>query len=131
MKKREKILAGVVLGFVALFVLGFAIKGFFVKPLKNVDKQVAAIREQINKINEERRAYFAGEDSTLVWIARKIFCNPRARRITIRRTTLAPSNASIRARIILSITSCNTVRPSARRTRPLIPACAPPSITVP
>ena len=63
MKKREKILAGIVLGFVALFVLGFGIKGFFVKPLKDVDKQVTALREQINKINEERRAYFSAEDS--------------------------------------------------------------------
>ena len=63
MKKREKILAGIVLGFVALFVLGFGIKGFFVKPLKAVDKQVAAIRQQIAKLNEDRRAYFAAEDS--------------------------------------------------------------------
>jgi len=62
-KKREKILAGIVLGFVALFVLGFGIKGFFVKPLNAVDKQTGALREQINKINEERRAYFAAEDS--------------------------------------------------------------------
>jgi hypothetical protein len=62
-KQREKILAGIVLGFVALFVLGFGIKGFFVKPLKEVDKQVSVIREQITKINDERRAYFDAEDS--------------------------------------------------------------------
>ena len=51
MKKRERMLAGVVLGFVALFVLGFGIKGFFVKPLNDIDKQTALIREKINKIN--------------------------------------------------------------------------------
>ncbi|MGZ8939988.1 MAG: hypothetical protein ACXW32_12315 [Limisphaerales bacterium] len=63
MKKREKILAGVVLGFVALFVLGFGVKGFFVKPLKDIDKQVMLLRERIAKINNERREYFTAEDA--------------------------------------------------------------------
>ena len=62
MKKREKILAGVVAGIIALFVLGFGVKGFFVKPLKDIDKQVAALREKIGKINNERREYFDAED---------------------------------------------------------------------
>ena len=48
---------GVVLGFVALFVLGFGIKGFFVKPLNDIDKQTALIREKINKINNERQEH--------------------------------------------------------------------------
>ena len=43
MKKRERMLAGVVFGFVALFVLGFGIKVFFVKPLNDIDKQTALI----------------------------------------------------------------------------------------
>lgn len=72
MKKREKILAGIVLGIVALFVLGFGLKGFFVKPLKDIDKQTALIREQINKINNERRAYFDAEDA-LKKIAQRTF----------------------------------------------------------
>ncbi|HVK58873.1 MAG TPA: hypothetical protein VM735_08850 [Candidatus Kapabacteria bacterium] len=72
MKKREKILVGIVLGFVAIFVLGFGVKGFFVKPLKDVDKQTTLIREQINKINVERRAYFDAEDS-LKKVAQRTF----------------------------------------------------------
>lgn len=63
MKKREKILAGIVLGFVAIFVLGFGVKGFFLKPLTDIDKQTAVIREQLAKINKDRRAYFDAEDA--------------------------------------------------------------------
>jgi hypothetical protein len=62
-KKREKILGAVVLGFVALFVLGFGVRGFFVKPLKDIDKQVVLLRERIGKINNERREYFDAEDA--------------------------------------------------------------------
>ena len=62
MKKREKILAGIIVGFIALFVLGFGVKGFFVKPLKDIDKQVMLLRERTAKINNERREYFAAED---------------------------------------------------------------------
>jgi hypothetical protein len=71
-KKRERILVGIVLGFVAIFVLGFGVKGFFVKPLKDVDKQTTLIREQINKINVERRAYFDAEES-LKKVAQRTF----------------------------------------------------------
>ena len=62
MKKREKILAGIVFGLIGLFVLGFAIKGFFVRPLEEVEKQTALLREKIEKINKERREYFEAED---------------------------------------------------------------------
>lgn len=72
MKKREKILAGIVVGFIAVLVLGFGIKGFFVKPLKDIDKQVALIREKINKINGERRDYFDAEDG-LKKVAQRTF----------------------------------------------------------
>ena len=72
MKKREKILAGVVFGMVGIFVLGFGIKGFFVKPLREVDKRTAAIRQELEEINKERRLYFEAEDQ-LKAIARKTF----------------------------------------------------------
>jgi hypothetical protein len=73
-KKREKILVGIVLGFVALFVLGFGVKGFFVKPLKDIDKQTAALREKIGKINAERREYFDAEDA-LKKVAQRTFAD--------------------------------------------------------
>lgn len=62
MKKREKILAGIVFGILGVFVLGFVIKGFFVRPLEEIDKQTALVREKLEKINKERRDYFEAED---------------------------------------------------------------------
>lgn len=72
MKKREKILAGIVLGFVGIFVLGFGVKGFFLKPLTKIDKETSLIREKIAKINAERREYFDAEDS-LKRVAQRTF----------------------------------------------------------
>ncbi|HEX7862874.1 MAG TPA: hypothetical protein VF773_21255 [Verrucomicrobiae bacterium] len=72
MKKREKILAGIVLGFVGLFVLGFMIKGFFVKPLKALDSEIATLRGKIENINKERRDYFTAEES-LIKVAQRTY----------------------------------------------------------
>jgi hypothetical protein len=72
MKKREKILAALVLGLVGIFVLGFAVRGFFLKPLKDLDKQTALLREKIAKINQERREYFDAEE-TLKKITQRTF----------------------------------------------------------
>jgi hypothetical protein len=72
MKKREKILTGAVLGIVAMFVLGFGIRAFFLKPLRDIDKQTATINEKIAKINQERREYFSAEDA-LKSITQKTF----------------------------------------------------------
>ena len=72
MKKREKILTGIVAGIIGLFVLGFGIKGFFLKPLREIDKQTAVINDKIAKITQERREYFSAEDS-LKSITQKTF----------------------------------------------------------
>jgi hypothetical protein len=72
MKKREKILAGIVLGIVAVFVLGFGLRSFFIKPLKEIDKQTALLKEKIAKINVERREYFDAEDALKV-VAQRTF----------------------------------------------------------
>src|SRR5687768_5737714 len=74
MKKREKILAAIVLGFIGLFVIGFGLRSFFLKPLKEIDKQTAALREKLNKIAQERREYFDAED-TLKKITQRTFAN--------------------------------------------------------
>ncbi len=63
MKKREKILAGFILGVIAVFVIGIGLRSFFLKPLKEIDKQTALLREKIGKIDQERRDYFDAEDS--------------------------------------------------------------------
>ena len=72
MKKREKILAGIVLGMVGIFVLGFSLRSMFVKPLKEIDKQTALLREKLAAINKERRAYFDAEDA-LKRVAQRTF----------------------------------------------------------
>lgn len=63
MKKREKILAGIVLGVIGFLLLGLGARSFFLKPLKEIDKQTALLRERIGKIDQERREYFEAEDS--------------------------------------------------------------------
>lgn len=72
MKPREKMLVGIVAGFIAIFVLGYGVKGFFLKPLKEIDKQTALLREKLAKINTERRDYFDAEDA-LRGIAQRTF----------------------------------------------------------
>ena len=72
MKKSEKLLAGIVGGIVGVFVLGFGVRGFFVKPLKEIDIQTAALRSKLAKANEERREYFIAEDA-LKKVAQRTF----------------------------------------------------------
>ena len=70
-EKAEKILAGVVAGIFGAILLGFGVRGFYVKPLR-IDKQTAGIRDKIEKINQERRDYFVAEDA-LKAITQKTF----------------------------------------------------------
>jgi hypothetical protein len=62
MNRREKILAGSVAGIVALFVVGFGLRAFFLKPLKEIDQRTTVIREKIEKVKADRRAFFTSED---------------------------------------------------------------------
>src|SRR2546423_4390932 len=62
MTKREKILALAVGIVVAMFALAFLAKGVFMKPLRDRDKKIASAREQLDKLNAERRAYFNHEE---------------------------------------------------------------------
>jgi hypothetical protein len=71
-KKREKILAGIVLGIIGIFVLGFAARGFFMNPLKKIDSETKLLREKLAKINTERREYFDAEDG-LKAVAQRTF----------------------------------------------------------
>ncbi|MSU60843.1 MAG: hypothetical protein EXS31_00355 [Pedosphaera sp.] len=62
MNQREKILAAAVGGIVFIFIVGFGIRGVILKPVSEIDKRSAAIREKLDKIKAERRAYFDAED---------------------------------------------------------------------
>ena len=63
MNHREKMLLGAVVGMTSLVVVGFGLKAMFVGPLKEADKKIKNTRLSIAKIEKERRAYFAAEDS--------------------------------------------------------------------
>lgn len=62
MNRREKLLAIVVGGLAGLLVLGFGLRQLFVKPLRDLDRQIATVNGKLAKVQEERRAYFAAED---------------------------------------------------------------------
>lgn len=62
MNKREKMLALIVGSLLGVFVLGFGIRAVILKPLKEIDKRIAASREKFEKANAEKRQFFATED---------------------------------------------------------------------
>jgi hypothetical protein len=62
MNRREKILLGLVLSVVGLFVLIFGVRLFLVKPLRDIDKATASLQAQLNKARDDRRAFFAHEE---------------------------------------------------------------------
>jgi len=74
MNQREKVLVAAVGGIIGLFVLIFGIRSVIVAPLRDVDKQTAAVQEKIAKIQADRRNYFAAEDR-LKLIAARTFSN--------------------------------------------------------
>ncbi len=63
MNQREKILAASVGGIIVLFVGVFGLKAALTKPLQKIDKQTAVLRQKLDKIKAERRAYFTAEDA--------------------------------------------------------------------
>lgn len=62
MNPREKRLVFAVGGILAAILLAAALRVAFTKPLKEIDKKTAVIRGKLEKVNSERRAYFAAED---------------------------------------------------------------------
>src|SRR5687767_14481009 len=63
MNKREKILAALVGGIVLVFAGGFGLRAIWMKPLKEMDRKTAALRDKMDKVRAERRAFFAAEDA--------------------------------------------------------------------
>ncbi len=62
MTAREKILASAVGGLVGIFVLGFGARAVFLKPIRDVEKKTKGLRDKLNNIHAERRAFFVAED---------------------------------------------------------------------
>ena len=63
MNKREKILALLVGGIVVVFAGGFGLRSIWMKPLKEMDRKTSGLRERLDKVRAERRAFFAAEDA--------------------------------------------------------------------
>jgi len=61
--QREKVLAGIVGGMVGLFALGLGGRAMFVGPLKDADKKIRNTRFNLEKVQKEKRAFFAAEDA--------------------------------------------------------------------
>ncbi len=62
MNRREKILSSCVGGLIGIFVIGFGVRAIIVKPLNEIDKRTAVVRDKIYKVRKERSAYFDAED---------------------------------------------------------------------
>jgi hypothetical protein len=62
MNQREKTLAMLVGGIVAIFVVGFGIRAVLLQPLRQIDKAIKASQEKIDKINKERTLSIAADD---------------------------------------------------------------------
>jgi hypothetical protein len=60
---REKQLLITVGAIVGLFVAVFGGRAFFLKPLREIDKRTAALRDKLEKVKADRRAYFTAEDT--------------------------------------------------------------------
>lgn len=61
MNRREKLLALIIGATVLLFGSGYGLRALLTKPLKEIDKKTAALREKLGKITAERNAYFTAE----------------------------------------------------------------------
>jgi hypothetical protein len=61
--KRERILAILIGGIVVVLAGGFGLRAIWMKPLKELDRKTAGLREKLDKVRAERRAYFAAEDT--------------------------------------------------------------------
>lgn len=62
MNKREKTLALLVGGLVAVFVVGFGIRSVLIQPLRAIDRTIKASQEKIDKISKERTQSIAADD---------------------------------------------------------------------
>jgi len=61
MKRREAILLGAIGCLLLLFIGAYAIRSVFVKPLKDLQSQIAALRDKLRQNKDDQRAYFSAE----------------------------------------------------------------------
>lgn len=62
MNAREKVMAGVVGALAGLLAVGFGARLLFIKPLRDLDRQIAGVRDKLAKVQQDRRNSFMAED---------------------------------------------------------------------
>lgn len=67
MNRREKILASCIGGLIGVFALGFGVRGFVLAPIKTIDRNAAVVRDKLDKLAKDRRAFFDAEDRMKSW----------------------------------------------------------------
>ncbi len=70
MNRREKILAAAVGGCIGLFVVGFGLRAIILQPVRLIERNTANLREKLDKIKSQRRAFFAAEEQIKAYTAR-------------------------------------------------------------
>lgn len=70
MNRRERLLLGLVAGVVALLLVGLGLQAVFMRPLKDLDRQIATLRLELKKLTDERRTYFAEEERVKAYAQR-------------------------------------------------------------
>jgi len=70
MTRRTKVLVLAAGGLLGVFFVGFGLRALIAKPLREVDKRIAAARDKLAKVQTERRAYFTAEDRMKVYALR-------------------------------------------------------------
>jgi hypothetical protein len=63
MNARERRLVLIIGSILVLFLAVAGLRSFFLKPLREIDKRTAVLKDKLQKVNAERRAYFAAEDT--------------------------------------------------------------------
>ncbi len=70
MKPNEKKLLVIVGAMAGTLVVGLALRTVFMRPLKELDRQTSTLRNELGKLINERRGYFADEDKLKGYTAR-------------------------------------------------------------
>ncbi|MEY3536257.1 MAG: hypothetical protein RLZZ582_1833, partial [Verrucomicrobiota bacterium] len=70
MNEREKKLLSIIGGLVGVALLFVVGRSIFLKPLTEIDRRIAGVREKLDRLTKERRDYFAAEDEVKAVAAR-------------------------------------------------------------
>ena len=70
MNRRERVLVAAVGGCLAIFGVGFGLWAIILQPVRLIERSTSNLREKLDRIKSQRRAFFAAEDQIKVYTAR-------------------------------------------------------------